>query len=62
MFSGIEGNALAGFGQQAVIDLAAMTGNISPEDHIPHPKEYFIHAKRIILGDLLRLSEGDAGQ
>ena len=62
MFSGLEGNALACFGQQTVIDLATMAGNVAPEDRIPHPQEYFVHAKRIIFRDLLGCSERDAGE
>ena len=50
-------NALAFVDEQAVIDLAAVAGNISPEHLIPHPEEDLVHPERVVLRDLLGCSE-----
>jgi len=62
MRSFVKGQAFACIGQQTVIDLASMTGNITPENCISHPKKYFVYTKRVIFRNFLSSSECNRGK
>jgi hypothetical protein len=62
MLAVLKGKTLAGVDQQAVIDLTPVAGDIAPEDGVPHPEEHFVHAKRVVFGDLFCGIECNPGQ
>ena len=62
MFAAFKVHPLAAVNKQPVFNLATLAGHIPAQHFLPHLQKDFVHAKRIVLCDLLCLVKIDPGQ